>query len=513
MLPISKISDEDIDYALFGDIASGAIWKPHNENIPQQMAYNSQADVLGYGGAAGGGKSDLLLGLAFTKHQKSRLFRRLYTDLDDLVQRGDDIQDGVCTFVWGTKKRWELSDGRSIQLGAVQHDKDLKKYKGRAVDFIGIDEAVDFPENYFRFLSGWLRTTIAGQKTQVVLTFNPPTDPSGEWIIQYFSPWLNEADPLFPYTQGELLWYIRKDDKDVLVPNGDVVEIDGDEYYPQSRTFIRATVQDNPYLMQDAQYLTQLNTLPEPLRSQLKDGNFTISLADDRWQCIPTEWILLAESRWRTQEKPRLKMRAMGVDPARGGADTFTLAKLYGAYFDEIVEEEGVKTTDGAIGAAFVLGQIEADEKPIVGVDVIGIGASVYDHLKSNKQSDIQPVNVGAGSSQTTKDGKFNFANLRAEIWWKFREALDPASGQDIALPPNRRLRQELRAPHFTILSGKIKVESKEDIRKRIGRSTDAADAVLMAWHVANENRPVAVTTSPLPNLYKRRNPNTERRR
>jgi hypothetical protein len=489
------------------------LWMPHEKNKPQQMAYVSQADVLGYGGAAGGGKSDLLLGLAFTKHQKSRLFRRLYTDLDDLVQRGDDIQDGACSFVWGTKKRWEMVDGRSIQLGAVQHDKDLKKYKGRAVDFIGIDEAVDFPESYFRFLSGWLRTTIEGQKTQVVLTFNPPTDPSGEWIIQYFSPWINEADPLYPYPQGELLWYIRKDDKDVLVPNGEIVEIDGESYYPQSRTFIRATVQDNPYLMQDSQYLTQLNTLPEPLRSQLKDGNFTISLADDRWQCIPTEWILQAEARWRTQEKPKLKMRAMGVDPARGGDDTFTIAKLYGNYFDEIVEKEGVKTTDGAIGASFVLDNLDTDENPSIGVDVIGIGSSVYDHLKPTKDVKVTPINVGSGSSKTSQDGKLGFTNLRAELWWKFREALDPDSGESIALPSNRRLRQELRAPRYTVQSGKIKVESKDDIRKRIGRSTDAADAVLMAWYMATDTPPAAFAVTPIPNLYKRRNPNTERRR
>lgn len=477
------------------------------------MAYESQADILGYGGAAGGGKSDLLLGKAYTRHTKSRIFRRLYTDLDDLVQRGDDIQDGNSFFVWGQKKRWDTQDGRVVALGAVQHDKDLKKYKGRAVDFIGIDEAVDFPENYVRFLMGWLRTTDPNQKTQVVLTFNPPTDPSGEWIIQFFSPWLNETDPLYPYPQGELLWYIRKDDKDVLVESGGEIEIDGEMYYPKSRTFIKATVQDNPYLMQDNQYLSQLNSLPEPLRSQLKDGNFTISLADDRWQVIPTEWILLAESRWRVQEKPNLKMRALGVDPARGGDDTFTLAKLYGTYFDEIVEKEGIKTTDGAIGAAFVLDNIGDNESPVVAIDVIGIGSSVYDHAKTNNDLTVRPINVGSGSSATTLDGKLGFTNLRAEIWWKFREALDPASGENIALPPSRRLRQELRAPRFTVQSGKIKVESKDDIRKRIGRSTDAADVVLMAWHVVNEHLPIPLSVSQVPNLYARRNPNTERRR
>ena len=488
MLPIA-ISDSDIDYALFGaSDESLALWQPHEKNVPQQKAYESKADVLGYGGEAGGGKSDLILGVAYTKHKKSRIFRRLFTDLNDLVQRGDQIQNGACSFVWGQKKAWETPDGRNIELGAVQHDKDLKKYKGRAVDFIGVDEAVDFPEHYIRFLMGWLRTTEENQKTQVILTFNPPTDPSGEWIIQFFGPWLNEADPLYPYPNGELLWYIRKDEKDVLVDKSEPFEEDGITYYPQSRTFIRARVKDNPYLMQDKQYITQLNNLPEPLRSQLRDGNFTISLADDRWQVIPTEWILLAEARWQMWQKPNLSMRSMGVDPARGGGDTFTIAKLYGSYFDEIIEHEGVKTTDGAIGAALVLDAMKDSDKPKIAVDVIGIGSSVYDHLHADSSLDVYPVNVGASSSATSSDGKYSFANLRAEIWWKFREALDPASGENIALPPVRRLRQELRAPRFNTVGGKIKVESKDDIRKRIGRSTDAADAVLMAWHIVNNS-------------------------
>jgi hypothetical protein len=497
------LTEQDIEYALFGHKldSSSALWLPHKENKPQQMAYESKADVLGYGGEAGGGKSDLILGVAYTKHKKSRIFRRLFTDLNDLVQRGDQIQDGRCSFVWGQKKAWETPDGRNIELGAVQHDKDLKKYKGRAVDFIGIDEAVDFPESYVRFLMGWLRTTEENQKTQVILTFNPPTDPSGEWIIQYFAPWLDESHPLYPYPYGELLWYIRKDEKDVLVDKSEPFEEDGVTYYPQSRTFIRARVKDNPYLMQDKQYITQLNNLPEPLRSQLRDGNFAISLKDDRWQVIPTEWILLAEARWQTHERPSLKMRAMGVDPARGGDDTFTIAKLYGNYFDAIVEHLGVTTTDGAIGASLVLAELDPKDEPAIAVDVIGIGSSVYDYLHADRDLDVHPINVGSGSTATSKDGKYSLSNLRAEIWWKFREALDPASGENICLPPIRRLRQELRSPHYSTVGGKIKVESKDDIRSRIGRSTDAADAILMAWHIANLS-PNTMREVPMPDWF-----------
>src|SRR5262245_5340289 len=53
---------------------------------PQSMAYDSLADVLGYGGEPGGGKSQLLLGLAFTRHRTSFIMRREYGGLSALIE-------------------------------------------------------------------------------------------------------------------------------------------------------------------------------------------------------------------------------------------------------------------------------------------------------------------------------------------------------------------------------------------------------------------------------------------
>jgi hypothetical protein len=101
---------------------------------------------------------------------------------------------------------------------------------------------------------------------------------------------------------------------------------------------------------------------------------------------------------------------------------------------------------------------------------------------------DVLPVNVGAGSKGKDKTGRYGFANLRAQIAWQFREALDPNSGENIALPPDSQLRSDLRSPRYSIVGGKIKIESKDDIKKRIGRSPDRAEAVLLAWWIASGN-------------------------
>ena len=75
------------------------------------------------------------------------------------------------------------------------------------------------------------------------------------------------------------------------------------------------------------------------------------------------------------------------------------------------------------------------------------------------------------------------FLNLRAEMLWKLREALDPQHGDGIALPPDKRLAAQLAAPTWRLRGNAIVIESKEDICKRLGTSTDDADAVMLAWH------------------------------
>ncbi len=74
------------------------------------------------------------------------------------------------------------------------------------------------------------------------------------------------------------------------------------------------------------------------------------------------------------------------------------------------------------------------------------------------------------------------FLNLRAAAWWHLREQLDPAYGATLALPEDDELTADLIAPHYAMTcAGKLQVESKDEIRSRLGRSTDRGDAVVEA--------------------------------
>jgi hypothetical protein len=475
-----------------GSTEEYADWTPNAGR--QTLAHESLADVTGYGGAAGGGKSDLLLGTASKHHWRSAIYRRHYTDLSDLITRGDEIFAGRASYISGEKRRWELPDGRMINLAAVQHKNDLKKFRGRARDFIGIDEAAEFPEDWFRFLTGWLRTTRAGQRTRIVLTFNPPETPEGEWVISYFAPWIDPDYPGTPAKPGELRYFIRDPhkDKDVEVSSPDQVEIDGEWYKPQSRTFIPALVDDNPYLTND--YKSQLNTLPEPLRSKLLKGDFSVRAKDDIWQIIPTQWILAAQKRGRELERPDVTLRAAASDPSRGGDDKHSIAKLYGTYFD-LYGFPGAQTPDGIVAAKQVLDTLGGERAPVA-VDVVGIGASVYDQLKVEPGLEVHPLNNAGKAHGKDKTGRYTFANIRAASYWRLREALDPTSGENICLPDTREVRMDLSAPRYEVVGGAIKVEPKERIKERIGRSPDDGDAIVMAWHIANTglSMPIFIT-------------------
>lgn len=96
-----------------------------------------------------------------------------------------------------------------------------------------------------------------------------------------------------------------------------------------------------------------------------------------------------------------------------------------------------------------------------------GWGGSAYDHLQAQRIYVIGVV-FGAGSIARTKDNGLEFANVRAELWWRLREALDPVSGQDVQLPPDRRLAAQLAAPRWKPRGAAIVIESKEDIKARL---------------------------------------------
>ena len=454
-----------------------AMWSP--QAGPQTEAYLTPAYETLYGGSAGGGKTDLALGLACTAHKKSIIFRREYGQLTDIIERSKEILRESRAKFNGQRNVWRgIPDGRVIEFGACQYEEDKQAFRGRPHDLKCFDELSEFSESQYLFLSGWARTTVPSQRVRILGMTNPPTSAEGEWVIRRWGAWLDKSHPR-PAIPGELRWYAMVDGKEEEREDGTPFQWKEETLYPMSRTFIPASLADNSFL-RDSGYRQTLQNLPEPLRSQLLYGDFSVGRTDDPWQLIPTEWVRLAQERWLQNSQPVHPLSAVGMDVARGGADSTVISKRYANWYAPLKRYQGKETPDGPAAAA--LGILELDESTApLNIDVIGIGASAYDSAKQIIGERAKPVNFSQGSSAHDRSGKFGFLNLRAEAYWKLREALDPTHGDAIALPPDAELLADLVAPTWEPRSGRIKVEDKDEIKKRLGRSPDAGDAVVLA--------------------------------
>jgi hypothetical protein len=197
---------------------------------------------------------------------------------------------------------------------------------------------------------------------------------------------------------------------------------------------------------------------------------------------IPLGWVEAANERWRAWAdagRPAVDgVVAVGVDVARSGSDRTVLAVRAGDVVTELrrsSREDTMQTTGRVVG---LLGSLPG---AVAVVDVIGVGGGVVDRLRELGLK-VSPFNASESSDRKDRSGELGFVNLRAAAWWRLRELLDPAYGPALALPPDDSLIGDLTAPHWRVTSaGKIQIESKDDVRARIGRSTDDGDAVVMA--------------------------------
>lgn len=205
--------------------------------------------------------------------------------------------------------------------------------------------------------------------------------------------------------------------------------------------------------------------------------------SDDEDGVIPLSWVEKANERWlEWQEAGRPAVpgrRTVGVDVARYGDDKTVLALRDG---DVCTDLRRYTKQDTMATVGVVKGVLEKDPTRDAIVDVIGVGGGVVDRLREQKHS-VVAFNASAGTDAKDRSGELGFSNCRSAAWWGLREALDPAYGSTLALPPEKTLIGDLCAPKYKILSGgKIQIESKDDIRKRISRSPDDGDAVMQAF-------------------------------
>ena len=490
-LPPEKQAEMD---QLVKERSDGRLWFPTPG--PQLDAVRCQADVLLYGGSGGSGKTDLILGLAFTEHQKTLIIRKFYTDLTGLTDRAIEI-NGSDKGYNGSKPRLTTAEGRVIDFGGIAKPGDEDHWQGRPHDLLAIDEVVQNREAAIRFLMGWVRSADDGQRCRVILASNPPTTSAGDWIIPMFAPWLDNRYER-PAEPGELRWVVTLvndagksfdhwvEGPNVRIPSGRNND-DGTPKMlkPESRTFIPGRLDDNPFLAADGKYAAKLDSLQEPLRSAIRDGNFMAARVDEPDQLIATDWIIAAQNRWQADffGSPPLNvpMCAIGVDGA-SAKDEAVLAPRYDGFYPNVIATPGTETPHGRDLAALVLKHRKHNAVPVIDCGE-RTGAEAYAHLEENGIEVMRHVGMDKSVART-KEKQLKFFNKRAEVYWKFMEACDPHQdgGSPIALPDDPMLKADLTILTWELTPNGIKVLSKKDVVALLGRSPDRGDAVVQAW-------------------------------
>lgn len=215
-------------------------------------------------------------------------------------------------------------------------------------------------------------------------------------------------------------------------------------------------------------------------------GNFASADEDG---VIRLRWVEIANERWEEMAAagwPDLPaLQAVGVDVATTGRDKTVFALRHGVVIRELRRYSKMDEMETAGKLLTVLRS--AEHHPLAMVDNSATG--VISRLRE-QGANVQDFNHSHHDS-TMKDatGILELLNQRAAAYWWARELLNPDNGHNVALPPDDKLTGDLVTPRWKEhSSGKVKVELKEDIKKRLGRSTDDGDAVVYAfWTLARQ--------------------------
>jgi hypothetical protein len=200
-------------------------------------------------------------------------------------------------------------------------------------------------------------------------------------------------------------------------------------------------------------------------------GEFPTTMDD---ALIPLEWIEQAVGRDVAQQG---RMVVWGVDVGRGG-DPSALIKRHGNRVLEPVKlwrDRDVMTTAGRVVREYEDTPKERRPSSIC-VDIIGVGAGVYDRLRELK---LPVTGVNVGETQSLKDAS-RFVRLRDELNYAVREWFGE---RNCSIPNDPVLISELSAPSYKLTSsGKISVETKDEMKARGLKSPNAADALALTF-------------------------------
>jgi len=213
-------------------------------------------------------------------------------------------------------------------------------------------------------------------------------------------------------------------------------------------------------------------------------------------QLISKEWTTAARVRWDLyierfgEVPPQGSVGVMGVDPGELGDDMTQNCFRYGGWVDKFKGWGGV---DVLVTGDRASEEYHKRDIGIAYVDANGVGAGVAPHMRRLHCNAVD-VKVQERATDTTEMGEFGI--LRDQLWWACREwlRLDTTS----MLPPDDELLEELHAPTYQVIKGKIKVMDKLTMKELLKRSPNKADALCMTMNTSAQARRTGINRKPV---------------
>jgi len=423
-------------------------YKPHPLQLP---AHKSTAPYILFGGAIGGGKSvwgvnDMLqCALDYEKNvvgifrmKRQSFMETTYKTMEEWILQ----VDGLVKSHNRSSQEIILVNGSRIVYGGLMASTSaagdpFERIKSLEIASCYVDEITDVPEDMFDFLcgriprlpSGPIRNTKTGKKEYPPPRLCAGSNPELSWVK---TRWIDKR-------------------------------LDEYEFFP-------SRADQNPY--NPPEYYERLRkTMPPSMVARYVDGNWDAVI--DFESIYPAPWIVAATKRNYPVGEPV----EFGVDVATFGMDKTIIMMRQGYHPTMLTVDEFGDTTKTANKVA-----IFADEyhPEAIKVDSVGVGQGVFDQLNDRGY----PVVAIVGGA---KPADPRFVNLRAEMYWEFRNLLETG---EVEIPDVSELINELGQIHIIrqMSDKKILVESKASIKKRIGRSPDYADALIYCFYGAGSS-------------------------
>lgn len=248
---------------------------------PQTRFLQSSADVVFYGGSAGGGKTYALLLDPLYQYNNSKfgavIFRRTtkqITNEGGLWDTASDLYSSIgAKMLESPINRAVFPSKMQVAFSHMEYEKNRFDWQGSQIPWIGFDEITHFTWKQFVYMLSRNRSD-SGVPGRMLGTCNPDPD---SWVRRWIDWWIGDDGFAIPDRSGVVRWFIV-DGEDVIWDRSKQALLRKyPKSLPKSFTFIRSSVYDNKILLEkDPGYLANLHALTRVERAQLLDGNWNI---------------------------------------------------------------------------------------------------------------------------------------------------------------------------------------------------------------------------------------------